>query len=239
MCSQATATVRALILDIDGTLLRGDEPIPGLKALFSYLEAGQVPYVIASNNSTKSPRAYQQKFSGLGVVIKPQAVITSGVATAAYVRGRFDQDSSLYAIGETGLREALKEAGFNLVEGATAPVKAVVVGGDSNLTYEKLKNATLLLQKGAELIGTNPDVVYPTQEGLIPETGTTLAALTAATAVEPTIIGKPERYLFDAALERLSTAAAETAVVGDRLDTDIVGGAAGGPADHSDNHWSR
>jgi 4-nitrophenyl phosphatase len=222
--SQENAFVRALILDIDGTLLRGEEPIPGLEALFAYLKADHLPYVIASNNSTKTPEAYQQKLAGFGVVIEPEFVITSGVATAEYARRRFNQGSSLYVIGETGLRGALMEAGYNLVEGASDSVEAVVVGGDSNLTYQKLKIATLLLQKGAELIGTNPDVVYPTHEGLIPETGTTLAALTAATAAVPTIIGKPERYLFDAALGRLSCLATETAVVGDRLDTDIIGG---------------
>ncbi len=222
--SLAADSIHALILDIDGTLLHGDRPAPGLEGLFEYLERAQVPFVIASNNATKSPETYRQKLAAFGISLDGDAVITSGVATVTYVKARLKPAASLYVIGETALLEALQEAGFTLVKDASNPVEAVVVGGDSNLTYDKLKNATLLLRNGAAFIGTNPDVVYPTEEGLIPETGTTLAALQAATGIAPMVIGKPARYLFDAALGLLDSRPNETAVVGDRLDTDIHGG---------------
>ena len=92
------------------------------------------------------------------------------------------------------------------------------------MTYEKLKYAALLLQRGARFVGTNPDVLCPTEEGLVPEAGATLAALEAATGIAPAVIGKPARTMFDMAAERMRSEPAETAVLGDRLETDILGG---------------
>jgi 4-nitrophenyl phosphatase len=214
----------ALILDMDGTLLQGAEPLPGLQNLFTFLQGRQMPFIIATNNATKSPRDYQQKLAQHGVEISENRILTAGVATALYLQKELKPGAKIYMIGQSALKSALLEAGFKLIPDATEDVTAVVVGGDSNLTYEKLKNATLLLQRGAQFIGTNPDVVYPTEEGFIPETGATLAALQAATGVKSTVIGKPEPYLFDLAITRLGSDPAQTAVIGDRLETDILGG---------------
>jgi 4-nitrophenyl phosphatase len=222
--SSPAAAINALILDIDGTLLWGNTPIPGILALFECLQTAHTPFVIASNNATKSPADYQTKLATHGVNIDTAAILTAGTATATWLQRELMPGAALYVIGETALRQALRAAGFVLQQDAAEPVDAVVVGGDATLTYEKLKHAALLLQRGARFVGTNPDVVYPTEEGLIPEAGTTLAALQAATGVSPTIIGKPERHLFDLALARLGRRPAETAVVGDRLETDIRGG---------------
>jgi 4-nitrophenyl phosphatase len=130
----------------------------------------------------------------------------------------------LYVIGEPALEEVLRHAGFALLQDASHPVDAVVVGGDSTLTYDKLKYAALLLQRGARFVGTNPDLLCPTNEGLVPEAGMTLAALQAATGIAPTVIGKPARPLFDLAVQRLGRRPAEVAILGDRLETDIAGG---------------
>jgi 4-nitrophenyl phosphatase len=151
-------------------------------------------------------------------------ILTSGVATAQVLLQELGPGRPLYVIGEEGLQQALAAAGFTLAASASAPVSAVVVGGDRRLTYDKLKAAALLIQRGARLVGSNPDVVVPTEEGLTPEAGAILAALTAATGVIPMIVGKPERWLFQLALARLGAAPAETLMVGDRLDTDILGG---------------
>jgi 4-nitrophenyl phosphatase len=216
--------IQALILDMDGTLVRGVEPLPGLQNLFSFLQSRQLPFVIATNNATKSPYDYQQKLRAYGMAVSTTQILTAAEATAQYLQQELEPGAKLYIIGQPALQTALQKVGFCIISNATKGAAAVVVGGDPGLTYEKLKNATLLIQRGARLIGTNPDLVFPTEEGFVPETGTILAALQAATGEQPTVIGKPERYLFDMAVSRLGCEPAHTAVVGDRLDTDILGG---------------
>ena len=216
--------VHALVVDIDGTLLRGAQPLPGVSRFFAFLAARRIPFVVASNNSTKSAAAYQQKLASLGVPIATEQILTAGAATARFLASELRQGTSLYVIGEPALETVLHQAGFTLLDDANQPAEAVVVGGDSNLTYEKLKHATLLLQRGARFVGTNPDLLCPTEEGLVPEAGTTLAALEAATGVAPTVIGKPARHLFEMAVAAIDSRRATTAVLGDRLETDILGG---------------
>ena len=216
--------VQALVVDIDGTLLRGSLPLPGLARFFAFLQSRQVPFVVASNNATKTAAAYQESLAGLGAPVKIEQILTAGAATARYLAGELHQGARLYLIGEAALQSVLRQAGFILLEDASQPADAVVVGGDSALTYEKLKYAALLLQRGARFVGTNPDLLCPTEEGLVPEAGTTLAALEAATGTSPVVIGKPSRYLFDMAVENMGSERATTAVLGDRLETDILGG---------------
>jgi 4-nitrophenyl phosphatase len=151
-------------------------------------------------------------------------ILTAAAATASYLSNELGAGSSLYVIGEPALNEELRQAGFILLDDASSAADAVVVGGDSTLTYDKLKKAALLLQRGARFVGTNPDLLCPTDEGLVPEAGATLAALQAATGISPIVLGKPARPLFDLALQKLGCRPVETAVLGDRLDTDIRGG---------------
>ena len=216
--------VQALVVDIDGTLLRGAQPLPGVSSLFAFLAARRIPFVVASNNATKSVATYREKLTSLGVQVREDEILTAGAATARYLAGELRPGASLYVIGEPALESVLHQAGFTLLDDANQPAEAVVVGGDSNLTYEKLKHATLLLQRGARFVGTNPDLLCPTEEGLVPEAGTTLAALEAATGVAPTVIGKPARHLFEMAVAAIDSRRATTAVLGDRLETDILGG---------------
>jgi 4-nitrophenyl phosphatase len=220
--------IQALIIDIDGTLLRGPLPMPGLFELFAFLRSRQVSFVVVSNNATKTPTQYRTKLADLGVEVEVENILTAATATAAYLRRELRQDAALYIIGERALEEVFRRAGFALLGDASQLAEAVVVGGDSTLTYDKLKHAVLLLQRGARLVGTNPDLLCPTEEGLVPEAGTTLAALQAATGVAPTVVGKPARYLFDVAMERMGSTPARTAVLGDRLETDILGGQGAG-----------
>lgn len=216
--------LKGLILDLDGTLFLGDTVVPGFKKFFEFLKHKKIPFVVASNNATKSPADYARKFIMQGVDVGEEAILTAGTATVEYLIDIYGTRSRILVIGEKALTQPLIEAGFEIQMDASLPVEAVIVGGDSTLNYEKLKNAVLLLQKGADLVGTNPDVVYPSEEGLVPEAGTTLAALKAATGVDPQVIGKPQRHLFDLAVARLGVAASSTAVLGDRLETDILGG---------------
>jgi 4-nitrophenyl phosphatase len=198
--------------------------MPGIRRLFALLNARRVPFVMVSNNATKTPANYQALLAGHGAQVAVEQIITAATAMADYVRSELKEGAALYVIGEPALCGALKQGGSILLDGAIEPVDAVVVGGDSNLTYEKLKNAALLLQRGARLVGTNPDLLRPTEEGLVPEAGTTLAALQAATGVTPVVVGKPEPILFEMAIGKLGSEPAETAILGDRLETDILGG---------------
>jgi len=216
--------VQAVVSDMDGVLWHGPIPTPGLAEFFAFLNRRAIPMVLASNNSTATPAQYQQKLAGWAIHLKMEDILTCTLATVDYLRREFGPGAGVYVVGEDSLREAIRSAGFTLVTTAEQPATAVVVGGDSTLTYDKLKDASLLIQRGARFIGTNPDILCPTEEGLVPEAGTILAALQAASGVSPVIIGKPERPLFEMAVKRLGCVPAQTVMLGDRLDTDILGG---------------
>ena len=216
--------VRALIIDMDGTLFRGPIPLPGLQRFFSFLHAQRISFVVVSNNTTKTASEYQRLLASQGIQIQVDEILTAAAATATFLVDELGTGASLYVIGEPALHEVLRQTGFKLLHDASQAADAVVVGGDSTLTYDKLKYAALLLQRGVRLVGTNPDLLCPTEEGLVPEAGTTLSALQAATGISPTVIGKPSRPLFDLAIRRLGSHRIETAVLGDRLETDIQGG---------------
>ncbi len=214
---------QGLIIDMDGVLWRGKTPLPGLQAFFSLLRARGLPFILATNNATATPEAIQRRLAGSGVSIQPQEVMTSALATAAYLKERLPAGAAIFVIGEDGLQQALQAAGFRLQTYADGS-QAVVVGMDRQASWSKLAEAAYALQSGAQFIGTNPDPSFPTERGLAPGNGALLAALERATGLKPTIIGKPEPHLFRQALARLGTPPGHTLVVGDRLETDILGG---------------
>jgi 4-nitrophenyl phosphatase len=154
------------------------------------------------------------------VRISPDEVLTSAQATAVYLQTVLPPGAAVYAIGMDGLHTALAEAGF--VE-RDQDVAAVVVGMDIRFTLQKASTATLLIRAGARFVGTNPDRTFPSERGILPGNGALLAMIEAATDVHPTIIGKPESALYQTALRRLGAEPSTTAVLGDRLETDILG----------------
>ncbi len=215
--------VRGLVVDIDGTLFRGPRLMPGAREFFSFLETRGISYVVATNN-TRSGATYSRRFREAGISLGEEHILTCAGATADYLGKNYPPGARVYVIGKEDLREEISARGFALLSGMEEPADLVVVGGDFDLTYRKLKEAVLHIQGGARLIGTNPDLLIPTEEGLIPEAGTTLAALEAATGIRPVIIGKPEHILFDLALDKMGVTPEEAAMLGDRLETDILGG---------------
>lgn len=215
--------INALIVDMDGVLWRGDSALPGLHKFFGFLTEKSLPFMLATNNASKTVSQYQQKFAGLGVKIQPENVMTSSLATAAHLEDEIEPGSKVYVVGQDGLIDAIRQAGFVIVDDASQPVEAVAAGIDFNLTYEKLKNATLLIRRGARFVGSNGDLTFPSEEGLYPGTGSILAALAAATGVKPTVVGKPEPLMFEIAVRRMKSDPANTAMIGDRLETDILG----------------
>ncbi len=215
--------IQALLIDADGTLWHGRKPMPDLVPFIGFLSRRGLAFTIATNNSVEPASIYQKHLASFGVDLTLKNILTFSFATAFYLKPGVEPGKAVYAIGQDGLKQELEAAGFRLLPDSRQNAAAVVVGGDPGLTYDKLKHATLLIQRGAAFIGTNPDTVYPTEEGLVPECGTTLAALQAATGVKPLVIGKPHRHLFEIGMQRLHSQAKNTAMLGDRLDTDIHG----------------
>lgn len=214
------SAIRAVVLDMDGVLWRGNEVLPGVADFFSFLQRNSVPFALATNNSTKTVESYLERLNSIGVPAGAPQVITSAVATADYMSHRYPAGTPVYIIGREGIRQALADRGYP-VDPERAQV--VVVGLDFSVTYDMLKTATLRVRGGAAFIGTNGDLTFPTPEGLIPGNGSLLAALQAATDTIPTVIGKPQSAMFETALERLGTQPEETLMIGDRLQTDIAG----------------
>lgn len=214
-------TLRGLVIDMDGVLWQGDTPMPGLHEFFNALKQRQIKFVLATNNNTQTPEGFVQKAMKMGIEVFPEQVVTAAVATVHYLRSRYPPGSRLYVVGEAALKGLVSDAGFIL---ADTDVQAVVATMDRQLTYDMLKRATLLIRAGADFIGPNPDPSYPTQEGIVPGGGAVLAAISAASDRQPLIIGKPEGWMFQIAMERMQLGAEDTASLGDRLATDIVGG---------------
>ncbi len=213
--------LRGLVIDMDGVLWRGEEALPGFEHFFSVLRGRGIRFILATNNNTQTPAGFAAKATNLGAFVAPEEVITATTATVHYLYGRYPAGTRLYAIGEKALKDQLEQAGFVLAE---REVAAVVAALDRGLNYEMLRRATLLIRGGAEFIAPNPDMLYPTPEGLAPGSGVVLAALQATTGRCPIVIGKPEARMFLIALERMGLTPAECASLGDRLDTDIAGG---------------
>ena len=210
-----------LIIDMDGVLYRGDQPLPGLGEFFTFLRQQPIPFILATNNSTRTPQEFVDKLARMGAEVLPTEVLTSGQATARLLASEYPPGTRAHVFGMPSLRKAMVEEGFEL---ADKDVAVVVASMDRDITYEKLKRAALLIRGGARFIATNRDPTYPSEEGLIPGTGSMIAALEAASGVEPIAVGKPEPHMFQLAMAEMGAKPETTATIGDRLDTDILGG---------------
>jgi 4-nitrophenyl phosphatase len=217
---------RYLITDMDGVLWRSQEPMPGLVEFFRFLRAENVRFVCATNNASTLAAKLAERLQGWGADVTTDEIVTSSTATADYLATIMPPGSRLYVIGMEGLRAPLRDRGFEIVDrdvAAGANVAAVVVGIDWDVTFHQLKQAALHIRGGAKFIGTNGDRTFPTPEGIIPGNGALLALIETATDVKPIVIGKPEPVLYEMSLKRLNALPAQTLVLGDRLETDILG----------------
>lgn len=213
--------VRGIILDMDGVLWKDTQPLIDIPALFNGLEKRGIQVTLATNNATRDVRHVIEKLAKYHAHVEPRQVFTSGMAVTYLLKQKFPEGGPVYVVGEEGLINSLREGGFYP---ADTNVLAVVAGLDRGLTYQKLRHATLLIRSGIPFFGTNPDTTFPTPEGLVPGAGTVLAAIQTATSIAPLLAGKPEPALFHMAMESMGLQPDETLVVGDRLDTDILGG---------------
>ncbi|NOQ94582.1 MAG: HAD-IIA family hydrolase [Methylophaga sp.] len=223
-----------LIIDMDGVLWHGNNPIDGLVELFSTLRQLSLPFILATNNASLTQQQYVDKLRTMEVDVSLDEVLTSSMATARYLVQKLPvAQRRVFVIGEDGLKQPLVEQGFILTDlyqvnqtarGITDQGADIVVSGlDRQLTWDKLATATLNINAGAAFYATNSDTTLPTELGEVMGNGGTIAALEAVTGVKATSIGKPEPILYQQALEKLGTTAANTIAIGDRLNTDILG----------------
>jgi 4-nitrophenyl phosphatase len=218
---QSLATVTHLIIDMDGVLYLGDQPMPCLREFFAFLRERPIKFILATNNSTRTPQEYVNKLAKMGVTVYPEEILVSGQATARFLAREYPCGTRVHVFGMPSLKQAMTEAGFVL---ADEDVQLVVASMDREVTYEKLKRATLLIRSGARFIATNLDPTNPTEEGLLPGTGTMIVALETASGTKAKAIGKPEPTMYQLAMEQMSASPETTAALGDRVDTDILGG---------------
>lgn len=212
---------KGYLIDLDGTIYQGKNRIPAGERFIKRLQEKDLPYLLVTNNTTRTPEMVQDMLSKqFNVETGIETIYTATMATVDYMND-MNRGKTAYVIGETGLKSAIAAAGY--VEELENPAY-VVVGLDSQVTYEMLAIATLAIQKGALFIGTNPDLNIPTECGLMPGAGALNALLEAATRVKPVFIGKPNAIIMNKSLEVLGVKRSEAVMVGDNYLTDIMAG---------------
>lgn len=222
---------KAVLLDLDGTLYRGETPIEGACALVEELEEAGIACWYLTNNSTRTPDQVAEHLRGFGIPADAARVITSAAAAAHYAKQRHP-DAVAYVVGEHGLRVALAEAGIAMPDeaerAAGAKVNLVVQGLDRGLSYGQLTDALGYLLSGADYLLTNPDRRLPVGDGFLPGAGSLAALLETASDVAPVVIGKPSGIMMRYALDLAGIEASEAWVVGDNPHTDLAAGLAAG-----------
>ena len=218
--------LKAILLDLDGTVYWGDSEVEGASDFVRQCHGKGIRCLFVTNRSNRPPEVVRDQLRGYGIPCETEDVLTSAQATARYI-GR----GSVYMIGEIGLELALKEQGIRVVTDPEERPDAVVVSYDKQFTYAKLAIACRWIGDGVRFIATNPDGRLRMNGVVLPGTGAIVAAVKAGSGVEPEMIGKPERRLFDIALEILGCRPDEALAVGDFIDTDIgAANAAGIPS---------
>lgn len=211
-------TYKGYLIDLDGTIYLGTKPIPAGRRFVERLQQKHIPFLFVTNNTTKKPQVVQQRLADeFGIFVDEAVIYTATLATIDYMDSR-GLGKTFYAIGEAGLIESISAAGY--IWNTETP-DYVVVGLDSHVTYRQFELATLAVQKGALLIGTNPDKNIPTERGLVPGAGSLIALMETATQQEAVIIGKPNRYIMESALRELGLPKRDVLMVGDNYETDI------------------
>jgi len=217
---------RALFMDMDGVIYLDREPIPDAVEFVSSARAAGKRLLFLTNNSRLTRRQYREKLGGMGIEVEEEEILTSAAATADFLMENYDMEGkSAYFIGGQGLEEELGRTGLALLGGEEGRrADFVVVGWDTELTYDKLRIACLALHAGAVFVGTNADATFPAPDGLWPGAGSILAALEKAAGREALVVGKPNPYMMEMALSRAGSRADATLMIGDRLETDVLGG---------------
>ncbi len=211
----------AAILDMDGVLWRSDQPLCDLNLLFNNFSANHIKVILATNNATGTVDFYLEKIKSMGAQLESWQIVSAAMATAYLLKSYFPNGGPVFIIGSPALNSTLADYGF--FHSKNQPL-AVIAGMDREITYEKIHEASAFVRMGLPFFGTNPDPTYPTPNGLAPGAGTCIAAVEAAAGKKALLAGKPNTYLFTVAMDRCKSKPETTLVVGDRIETDILGG---------------
>lgn len=218
---QPLNNIRCFLLDMDGTIYLGNKLLPGANQFLETLRNQGREYYFLTNNSSRDKAAYVEKLDRLGIRVTPAQVITSGEATAMYLKS-VRPGASIFLLGTASLAREFAGYGFTLADKAGNP-DFVVLGFDTTMTYQKLWDACDLIRDGVTYIATHPDLNCPLEGGrYMPDAGAMIACIEASTGRRPKVIGKPSREIIDAVLSRTGAAREQAAMVGDRLYTDIA-----------------
>lgn len=208
------------LTDMDGVLVHEDRAIPGAAEVLEQWRRNNQPYLVLTNNSIFTARDLSARLADAGLDVSEERIWTSALATAAFLQQQ-KPGGSAFVVGEAGILTAMHAAGYVMTE---VNPDFVVIGETRNYSFEAITKAIRLINGGARFIATNPDATGPSREGPLPATGAIAALITKATGKDPYVVGKPNPMMFRSALNRLGAHSHNTAMVGDRMDTDIVAG---------------
>lgn len=214
--------LRLFLLDMDGTIYLDDQLFDGVTDFLSHVKAIGGKYMFLTNNSSKSVEKYVEKLARLGVASCPEDFLTSTDATVLYLQKKSYQ--KIYALGTASFKEQLRFSGLPVVDQLEDDIDCLCMGFDTELTFQKLEDACILLGKNVDYVATNPDWVCPTWYGYVPDCGSVSEMLFNATGRKPLFIGKPEPTMALLAMEKTGFAKEQTVLIGDRLYTDIACG---------------
>jgi len=212
--------IESWLTDMDGVLIHEGVPIPGADAFIKKLRESGKPFLVLTNNSIYTPRDLQARLNRMGLEVPVENIWTSALATAKFLDDQ-RPGGSAYVIGEAGLTTALHDIGYILTD---HDPDYVVLGETRTYSFEAMTKAVRLINAGARFICTNPDETGPSTEGPLPATGAVAAMITSATGRKPYFVGKPNPMMFRSALNRIDAHSETTAMIGDRMDTDVVAG---------------
>jgi NagD protein len=212
--------IRSWLMDMDGVLVREEQAIPGADRFLARLSERGTPFLVLTNNSTYTRRDLAARLAASGLQVPEASIWTSALATARFLEDQ-RPGGSAFAIGEAGLTTALHDAGYTLTDRSP---DYVVLGETRTYSFERITRAIRLIADGARFIATNPDPTGPSTAGPLPATGSVAALISRATEVEPYFIGKPNPLMMRSALNAIDAHSETAAMIGDRMDTDIVSG---------------
>ncbi len=218
------ADIECWLTDMDGVLVHENHVIPGAVELIEHWVSASKRFLVLTNNSIYTPRDLVARLKMSGLNIPEENIWTSALATAQFLKAQFDfteRTGRAFVIGEAGLTTALHEAGFILTD---QEPDYVVLGETRTYSFEAITKAIRLIAAGARFIATNPDATGPSKEGILPATGAIAALITKATQRDPYIVGKPNPMMFRSAMNQIDAHSETTAMIGDRMDTDIIAG---------------